>query len=69
MAIDGVWRRCDVVVRTDGIRHTSAARTLFDLSATLSDEAVESIMEQILDRRLHTLPELYATARERSFLM
>ncbi len=57
-------RPCDVIFRPDGIRHTTAARTLFDLSATLPDDAVESIMEQILDRRLHTLPELHATARE-----
>ena len=38
----------DVVDRTDGIRVTSPPRTVFDLSAKLSDERIHSIVEQLL---------------------
>lgn len=62
-------RRCnameaiDVVERPDGIRVVSAPRLAFDLAACLDDLALESVIEQIIDRRLCTAHTLIATGR------
>ncbi len=62
-------RRCnvlepvDVVHRPDGIRVVSPPRLLFDLSAVLDDLALESVLEQILDRGWCTMPTIHATGR------
>ena len=40
----------DVVDRPDGIRVASPVRALFDLAPRVTDEAFESIVEQVLDR-------------------
>ena len=62
-------RRCnafgavDVVARPDGIRVVSPPRLAFDLAAPLSDIDLESVIEQILDRRWCTVQTLYATGR------
>ena len=40
----------DLVERDDGIRLANPVRTLFDLAPHVSDEAFESIAEQVLDR-------------------
>ncbi len=53
----------DVVERADGIRLTSPPRTAFDLAATLSDDAIGSIIEQLVHERLCTIPTLFDTAR------
>lgn len=53
----------DIVSRPDGIRHTSAPRTVFDLAALLHPEDLESVIEQVLDRRLCTIPTLWAMGR------
>ena len=51
----------DVVDRGDGIRVTSAARTLFDQAKHVDDLTLISIGEQILDLELATVAELRAT--------
>lgn len=62
-------RRCnildpgDVVRRPDGIRLVSAPRLCFDLSAVLSDLDLESVLEQVLDRRLCTIQTVHRTGR------
>lgn len=60
----------DVVVRRDGISVTSPPRTVFDAAAVVDPSAVESMIEQGLDRRMFiavTLARLsarlFATAR------
>jgi hypothetical protein len=40
----------DIVERKDGIRLTSPPRTVFDLAAVLDDFALESVIEQVIDR-------------------
>jgi very-short-patch-repair endonuclease len=63
------FRRCnvldpgDVVERADGIRVVSPPRLIFDLSRDLSDIDLESVLEQVLDRRWCTMPTIYATGR------
>jgi very-short-patch-repair endonuclease len=52
----------DVVERPDGIRFTSPPRTVFDLASIVSDEQLESIIEQVLHDALATLPTLMSTA-------
>jgi very-short-patch-repair endonuclease len=52
----------DVVERPDGIRYTSPPRTVFDLAGVVSDEQLESIIEQVLHDDLATIPTLHATA-------
>jgi very-short-patch-repair endonuclease len=52
----------DVVDRGDGIRFTSPPRTVFDLASILSDEQLESIIEQVLHDGRATIPTLIATA-------
>jgi hypothetical protein len=51
----------DVVERPDGIRVTSPARTVFDLAAVLSDERLESIIEQVVHDGLTTIAALHRT--------
>ena len=64
---DAVIHRChrigpvDVVERPDGIRLTSPPRTCFDLASTLTDERLESVIEQVVDDGMATLPTLFST--------
>jgi hypothetical protein len=51
----------DVVERDDGIRLTSAARTVFDLASVLDDERLESVIEQVVHDGLTTIGVLRAT--------
>jgi very-short-patch-repair endonuclease len=53
----------DVVEGPDGIRFTSPPRSVFDLASVVSDEQLESIIEQVLHDGLVTIPTLFATAR------
>jgi hypothetical protein len=53
----------DVQHRTDHIRFTTALRTAFDLASVLGDLDLESVIEQLLDRRRITVPELHAIGR------
>jgi hypothetical protein len=52
----------DVVRRRDGIALTSPPRTVFDAAAIVSAGAVESMIEQGLDRGMFVLPTLVALA-------
>lgn len=52
-----------VYERPDGIRVTSPARTIFDLSKHLGPTALESIIEQGLERAQFDVPALYAIGR------
>jgi very-short-patch-repair endonuclease len=58
-------RRCNVVddedieTRPDGIRLVTPARLAFDLGAVMSDLDLESVIEQMLDLGLVTMPELH----------
>lgn len=52
----------DVVHRPDGIRLTSPPRTAFDLAASLDAAALESVVEQVIDRHCG-VPTLWRTAR------
>lgn len=54
---------CDVVVRADGTRVTSPARTVFDLAAVLTDRQLEAVIEQFIDRELCTYAELVDVGR------
>ncbi len=64
-----VLRRCsvldpvDVVERADGIRVVSPPRLAFDLAAELSDEDLESVVEQLIDRRMCSVSTLVRTAQ------
>src|SRR4051794_261333 len=51
----------DVVEQPDGIRYTSPPRTVFDLASVLSDERLESVIEQVLHDGLVTMPTLLGT--------
>jgi very-short-patch-repair endonuclease len=51
----------DVIERPDGIRITTPPRTAFDLAATLRDDAVASIVEQLLHDDLCSLATVVAT--------
>jgi very-short-patch-repair endonuclease len=51
----------DLVVRDDGFTVTSPPRTVFDLAGLVGNSALESIIEQALDRQLFTLATLRAT--------
>jgi very-short-patch-repair endonuclease len=55
----------DIVVRPDGIRVTSPARTWFDRASELSDRYFESLTEQVLDD-FCALPTLFDTVRRLS---
>ena len=55
--------KSDVVVHADGVRTTSAARTAFDMAALVDADALESMIEQGLDRQLFTMTTLWSTAR------
>jgi very-short-patch-repair endonuclease len=46
----------------DGVRYTTAARTLFDLAATVNDHTLESMIEQALHERSCSVAELTETA-------
>jgi hypothetical protein len=48
----------DIVVRADGIRLTSVARTLFDSSWLLGEQDASSALEQCLDKKWVTLEEM-----------
>jgi very-short-patch-repair endonuclease len=52
----------DIVEGPDGIRYTSPPRTVFDLASVVSDEQLESIIEQVLHDGSVTIPTLLATA-------
>jgi len=52
----------DVVEQLDGIRYTSPPRTVFDLASVLSDERLESVIEQVLHDGLAAMLTLLATA-------
>ena len=49
----------DIVVRPDGIRLTSVARTLFDSSWLLDHDDATSALEQCLDKQWVTLQEMF----------
>jgi hypothetical protein len=51
------------IERDDGIRVTTPARTIFDLARVLSDHALESVIEQALERGMTSIPQLYAMGR------
>ena len=51
------------IERSDGIRVTTPTRTVFDLARVLSDDSLESVIEQAIDRRMLTIPDLYAIGR------
>jgi very-short-patch-repair endonuclease len=53
----------DVVERPDGVRLTSPPRTAFDLAWQLSDERLESVIEQLVHDKRCTIPTLFATGR------
>lgn len=53
----------DVVLREDGIRVLSNERLVFDLARFCDDHDFESVLEQMLDRRMVTVPQLFATGR------
>jgi len=68
--LDGVCvHRClelpatDVVRCGDGIRVTSPPRTLFDLAAVVDAEALESMIEQAIDRGMFGVATLWGVAR------
>ncbi len=70
LSADGVrFRRCnvidpvDVVLRPDGIRLVSPPRLVFDLAEVLDDRALESVVEQVLDRGWCTMPTIHETGR------
>ena len=56
----------DIIRREDGIRLTTPARTLFDLGRALDDDALASVVEQVLDLKLASLAEIYETNRRLS---
>jgi very-short-patch-repair endonuclease len=64
-----VQRRCtalppvDIVERRDGIRVVSPPRLAFDLAADLEPLDLESVVEQMLDRKMFTIPTLMDTGR------
>jgi len=53
----------DVETRPDGIRLLRPARLAFDLARFLDDAAFESVVEQMIDRRLCNVPRFFATGR------
>ena len=53
----------DTVRRDDGISLTSPPRTLFDLAAVTTADALESMIEQAIDRSMFTVPTLWGVAR------
>jgi very-short-patch-repair endonuclease len=53
-----------VRTRKDGIRVTSPARTLFDLSGVIGNDRLESAIEHALRLGLVTVPDLWAVGRE-----
>lgn len=53
----------DIVCRRDGIVVTSPPRTAFDAASWLSDDDLESVLEQGIARGNFTVPTLWAHAR------
>jgi len=53
----------DIVHRPDGIRVTSPPRTCFDLASMLSDDRLESVVEQVVHDGMAALPTLFSTGR------
>lgn len=51
------------MVRADGIVVTSPPRTLFDLASVLDADALESAIEQGIDRGMFGVPTLWGVAR------
>lgn len=45
----------DVVYRPDGIRMLAPARWVFDIARFVDDDSFESVLEQVLDRRIITV--------------
>ncbi len=58
-----VMEEIDIVHRDDGIRVVSPPRLAFDVSSILGDLDLESVIEQLLDRQMCTMPTLHDTAR------
>lgn len=56
-------RAVDISVRADGIRVLSIPRLVFDLARFLDDDDLESVLEQVLDRRLIDVLALFAASR------
>jgi hypothetical protein len=46
------------VVCIEGVRYTSAARTVFDIAATVTDSRLESLVEQVLHEGMCSVAEL-----------
>lgn len=69
IATEFVLHRCPVLppehihARTDGIRVTSPARTVFDLARHLPWPDLESVIEQGVRRSLFDIPTLYGVGR------
>lgn len=53
----------DIEVRPDGIRILRAPRLTHNLADHLDDQGFESVIEQLLDRRAVTIPQLFAADR------
>ncbi|MDQ1423806.1 MAG: hypothetical protein QOD72_1304 [Acidimicrobiaceae bacterium] len=53
----------DIIDRGDGIRVTSQIRTAFDLAAVLTDQQLESVFEQLIEREVCTVADLAETGR------
>jgi len=53
----------DIVYRADGIRVLAPRRLVFDLARFLDDVDFESVVEQLLDRRLTNVPAMFAAGR------
>ena len=54
----------DIVTRPDGIRHLAPPRLTYNLADYLDDDDFESAVEQIIDKRHATVPEIFAAGRE-----
>lgn len=53
----------DVIHRNDGIRVLAVPRLVYDLARFLDDDALESVIEQLLQRKLTNIPRLFAVGR------
>ncbi len=53
----------DVDTRPDGIRLLRPPRLGFDLARFLDDDGFESVIEQMIERRLSNIPRFFATGR------
>jgi hypothetical protein len=53
----------DVVVRGDGIRVLALPRLVFDLARFVDDDVLETVIEQLLQRKITNIPRLFAAGR------